>query len=149
MISLEILVNGQPRMIAGVAEAELLTATVSLYPAVRDGWLDVSGVVVPTGQPTADASWLSAALTLGDRVEVRLIDSEQLQAPTLSRTDPVAKASDQIPKVCAFCEKPALEVEGMMSSRRAMICPSCVEYLHEMMQRSADPTDEAPEEGTR
>jgi hypothetical protein len=136
LISLEIIVNGQRRAVAGVAEAEMLTATVSLYPAVQDGWLDVSGALAPAGQPQADANWLSAALTVGDRVEVHLVDSDQPQAPTRSRTDPAAQASDTIPKVCAFCEKSAQGIEGMMSSRRAMICPSCVEYLHEMMHPS-------------
>jgi hypothetical protein len=141
LISLEIIVNGQRRAIAGVAEAELLTATVSLYPAVKDGWLDVSGAVLPADQPSADANWLSAALTMGDRVEVRLVESEQPQPPKLSRTDPTAQASDGIPTVCAFCEKTYLQVEGMMSSRKAMICRGCVEYLHEMMNPEAHTAD--------
>jgi hypothetical protein len=141
LISLEIIVNGQHRVVAGVADSELVTANVSLYPAVQDGWLDVSGSVVPAGQPAADANWLSAALTVGDSVEIRLVDSDQPQAPRLSRIDPTAQASDDIPTVCAFCEKTYLEVEGMMSSRKAMICRGCVDYLHEMMNPSDHAAD--------
>jgi hypothetical protein len=133
VIGFEILVNGQRRAVAGVDAAELLTAKVTLYPQVKDGWLEVSGSVVPADQPPADASWISAALAVGDRVEVRLVDSDEIQAPTLSRTDPTAQASDAIPMVCAFCEKAPPEVEGLMSSRKAMICRGCVEYLHEML----------------
>jgi hypothetical protein len=133
LISLEIFVNGQRRTVAGMTDAELLNATVSLYPNVKDGWLDVSGSVTPDNQPSADASWLTAALAIGDIVEVRLTDSTDVQAPKLSRVDPTARATDGVPTVCAFCDKTHLEAEGMMSSRKAMICRSCVEYLHEMM----------------
>lgn len=136
MIGLEILVNGQRRAVAGVDDAELLTARISVYPRVNDGWLEVSGSVSPADQPPADASWLSAALTVGDRVEVRLVESDQAQAPTLSRTDPTAPANDTIPMVCAFCEKGPPVAEGMVSSRKAMICRGCVEYLHEMLTSS-------------
>ena len=141
MISLEIFVNGQRRTVAGMTDAEVLNATISLYPNVKDGWLDVSGSITPEGQPPADASWLSAALAIGDTVEVRLADSSQAQAPTLSRVDPTARATDSVPTVCAFCEKTYLEAEGMMSSRKAMICRGCVEYLHEMMHT---PEEEDP-----
>jgi hypothetical protein len=133
LISLEVFVNGERRTVAGVSDAELLNATVSLYPNVKDGWLDVSGSVVSGAQPPADASWLTAALAIGDTVEIRLTDSSQAQAPKLSRVDPTARATDSVPTVCAFCEKTNLEAEGMMSSRKAMICRGCVEYLHEMM----------------
>jgi len=133
VISLEVIVNGQRRTIAGIADAELLNASVSLYPTVKDGWLDVSGSVVPEGQPPADASWLAAALAVGDTVELRLIESDAAEAPKLTRVDPTAPATDQVPFVCAFCDKTHLEVIGMVASRRAMICPECVGYLHEMM----------------
>lgn len=134
MISLEVIVNGEQRTVAGVAQADLINATVSLYPKVQDGWLEVSGSVVPDGQPPADASWLTAALAVGDRVELRLIDSKDARDPTLNRVDPTAPATDGVPFVCAFCDRTQLEVVGMVASRRAMICPECVGYLHEMMQ---------------
>jgi hypothetical protein len=133
LISLEIFVNGQRRTVAGMTDAELLNATISLYPNVKDGWLDVSGSVTPGDQPPADASWLTAALAIGDTVEVRLTDSSDAQAPKLSRVDPNVRATDGVPTVCAFCDKTHLEAVGMMSSRKAMSCRSCVEYLHEMM----------------
>jgi hypothetical protein len=134
LISLEVIVNGEQRTVAGLAEAELVNATVSLYPKVQDGWLEVSGSVVPDGQPAADATWLTAALAVGDKVEVRLIDSNDARTPALNRVDPTAPATDEVPFVCAFCERTQLEVVGMVASRRAMICPECVGYLHEMMQ---------------
>jgi hypothetical protein len=136
LISLEIIVNGERRTVAGVAQAELVNASVSLYPRVKDGWLEVSGSVIPPGQPPADATWLAAALALGDKVEVRLIDTDEARAPQLTRVDPTAHATDDVPFVCAFCDKTQLEVAGMVASRKAMICPDCVGYLHEMMQLS-------------
>jgi hypothetical protein len=134
LISLEVLVNGEQRTIAGVAQAQLVNATVSLYPSVKDGWLEVSGSVMPEGQPPADATWLTAALAVGDKVEVRLIDSDDVRAPNLNRADPTASATDNVPFVCAFCDRTQTEVAGMVASRKAMICPDCVGYLHEMMQ---------------
>ena len=62
MICLEVNVNGQRRVVAGVAAAEVINATVSLYPALKEGWLEVVGSVVPQDQPVVDARWLEAAL---------------------------------------------------------------------------------------
>lgn len=138
MISLEVIVNGQRRTIAGMQDAELVNATVSLYPEVKDGWLEVSGSVGPEGQPSANATWLQAALAVGDIVQVRLVDTHEVTAASLSRTDPTARATDTLPLVCAFCEKTHLEAPGMVASRKAMICPECVNYLHEMMHTPAD-----------
>jgi len=136
LICLEVNVNGQRRVVAGVEAAEVINATVSLYPGLQEGWLEVSGSVVPEQQPAADARWLAAALAAGDVVEVRLVDSEQAVAPTLSRTVPSDRASDGIPLVCAFCDKTHDEVPGMIASRKAVICPECVGYLHDII--SAD-----------
>jgi hypothetical protein len=133
VICLEVNVNGQRRVVAGVAAAEVINATISLYPALKEGWLEVAGSVVPQDQPAADARWLAAALTAGDVVEVRLVDSGQAAAPQVSRTDPSAPATDSIPLVCAFCDKTADEVQGMVASRKAMICPECVGYLHDII----------------
>ena len=136
MICLEVNVNGQRRVVAGVAAAEVINATVSLYPALNEGWLQVTGSVVPDNQPVADASWLAAALSAGDLVEVRLVDSEQPAAPNVSRSDPTARATDSIPLICAFCDKTHDEVPGMVASRKAVICPECIGYLHDFI--SAD-----------
>ena len=137
MICLEISVNGQRRIVAGDAAAEVINATVSLYPDLNEGWLEIAGSVVTEQQPPiADALWLAAALSAGDVVQVRLVESEQAEAATLSRTDPTARASDRIPLVCAFCDKSQEEVAGMVASRKAMICPQCIAYLHDIM--SAD-----------
>jgi hypothetical protein len=136
VICLEISVNGQRRIVAGDAAAEVINATVSLYPDLNEGWLEIAGSVVNQQQPIADALWLAAALSAGDVVQVRLVESEQAEAATLSRTDPTARASDRIPLVCAFCDKSQEEVAGMVASRKAMICPQCIAYLHDIM--SAD-----------
>ncbi|MFI4866411.1 MAG: ClpX C4-type zinc finger protein [Steroidobacterales bacterium] len=129
-------VNGERRVVAGDAAAEVINATVSLYPDLEEGWLEIAGSVVPEHQPVADARWLAAALSTGDVVEVRLVDSEQAAAPNISRTDPSARATDSIPLVCAFCDKTHDEVAGMVASRKAVICPECIGYLHDII--SAD-----------
>lgn len=133
MICLEVNVNGQRRVVAGVIAAEVINATISLYPALKEGWLEVAGSVVPQDQPVADARWLAAALSAGDVVEVRLVESEPSAAPQLSRTVPSAPATDSIPLVCAFCDKTPDEVPGMVASRKAMICPECIGYLHDIL----------------
>ena len=136
MICLEVNVNGERRVVAGDAGAEVINATVSLYPDLKEGWLEIAGSVVPEQQPVADARWLAAALSAGDVVEIRLVDSEQAAAPNISRTDPTARATDSIPLVCAFCDKTHDEIPGMVASRKAVICPECIGYLHDIM--SAD-----------
>ena len=136
MICLEVNVNGERRVVAGDASAEVINATVSLYPDLKEGWLEIAGSVVPEQQPVADARWLAAALSAGDVVEVRLVDSEQAAAPNISRTDPTARATDSIPLVCAFCDKTHDQVAGMVASRKAVICPECIGYLHDII--SAD-----------
>jgi hypothetical protein len=141
VICLEINVNGQRRVIAGGPDAEVINATVSLYPGLHEGWLEVAGSVLPPDQPAADARWLAAALSAGDLVQVRLLDSEQAAAPDLSRTDPTARATDRIALVCAFCDKSHDEVSGMVSSRKAVICPECIGYLHDVISAA----DEGPD----
>ena len=133
MICLEVNVNGQRRVVAGTAAADVINATVSLYPGLNEGWLEVAGSVLPDDQPVADASWLAAALSAGDLVEIRLVDSDEAAEPNVSRTDPTARASDSIPLVCAFCDKTHDEVAGMVASRKAVICPECIGYLHDIM----------------
>jgi len=133
VICLQVSVNGQRRVLAGVAAAEVINATISLYPGLKAGWLEVAGSVLPPDQPVADARWLAAALSAGDAVEVRLVDSAQAAAPQLTRTDPTAPAMDGIALVCAFCDKTPEEVPGMIASRRAMICPECIGYLHDVI----------------
>jgi hypothetical protein len=136
VICLEVNVNGERRVVAGDASAEVINATVSLYPDLKEGWLEIAGSVVPEHQPVADARWLAAALSAGDVVEIRLVDCEQAAAPDISRTDPSARATDSIPLVCAFCDKTPDEVTGMVASRKAVICPECIGYLHDII--SAD-----------
>jgi hypothetical protein len=133
VICLEVNVNGQRRVVAGTAAADVINATVSLYPGLNEGWLEVAGSVLPDDQPVADASWLAAALSAGDLVEIRLVDSDEAAEPNVSRTDPTARASDSIPLVCAFCDKTHDEVAGMVASRKAVICPECIGYLHDIM----------------
>jgi hypothetical protein len=140
---LEINVNGQRRVIAGGPAAEVINATVSLYPALQEGWLEIAGSLVPQDQPVADARWLSAALAAGDVVEIRLVDSQEAAAPNVSRTDPTARATDAIPLVCAFCEKNPEEVTGMVSSRKAVICAECIGYLHDVTHGADDGSDQA------
>jgi hypothetical protein len=137
VICLQVNVNGERRLIAGVEAADVINATVSLYPGLKEGWLEVAGLVNATDQPSADARWLGAALAAGDVVEVRMVESGEAAAPTVSHTDPTAPASASIPLVCAFCNRSPQEIEGMLTSRRAAICPECVAYLHDIISGDA------------
>jgi hypothetical protein len=79
-------------------------------------------------------------LSVGDKVEVQVIEADNPVAPNLSRTDPTLRASDEIPFVCAFCGKDSQQTEGMIASHKAMICRDCVCYLHEMIGENGDET---------
>ena len=138
MICLEVIINGEPRVVAGTAAAETVTAELCTYPELQQTWLRVTGDVVPEGQPPADADWLTAQLLVGDRVQIRVIESDRPSAPKLSRTEPTAPASDEIPFACAFCGKDSKDTPGMVASRKAMICRDCIGYLYEMTSEDAD-----------
>ena len=133
MICVSVSINGVPRTVAGALSAQLIEASVSIYPGLQEGWLRVVGETDQGDQPQAHAHRAAAPLKLGDVVEFQLIESSQPSAPRLGREDPTAGASDSIPYICGFCGKPALEVEGMTAGTRAMICHGCVRMIHEML----------------
>ena len=103
MICIEVIVNGQRRTIAGASDAETIETSVLTYPGQQQSWLRVNGAVLSGDQPTAEAEWLTMQLSVGDKVEVQIIDASDPVAPSLSRTNPTLPASDVVPFVCAFC----------------------------------------------
>ena len=116
MICLELIINGEARTVAGAASAQTISAELCTYPELNQSWLRVSGDLVSEDQPDADANWLTTQLTVGDHVQIRVVETDSPSAPTLSRTVPTAAASDEIPFVCAFCAKDARETQGMVAS---------------------------------
>ena len=133
MICLEVIVNGKRSTVAGVASAQTLTAEICAYPGLNQSWLQVYGEVMPDDQPDVDAEWLSTQLSVGDQVQIQLIESDDPVAPRMRRIEPTAATSDGIPCVCAFCGKDSHQTEGMVASRKAMICRSCICYLYEVV----------------
>ena len=138
MICLEIIVNGERRTLAGAAAAQTISAEVCTYPELQQAWLQVHGEVMPEGQPEADADWLSTQLSVGDQVQIRLIETDEPVSPQLTRVEPTAPASDEIPFVCGFCNKDATQTEGMVASRKAMICHACIRYLSDIVKEDDD-----------
>jgi hypothetical protein len=133
VICIEVIVNGQRRTIAGASDAETIETSVLTYPGQQQSWLRVNGKVVSGDQPTADAEWLTMQLSVGDKVELQIIDAIKPDAPNLSRTNPTLPASDEVPFVCAFCGKDSQQTQGMVASHKAMICRDCICYLYEMI----------------
>lgn len=132
MLCLEVTINGEQRVLAGVATAETVSASVSVHPGFDQAWIKVDGEIAPEGQPKADATWLTSSAAVGDVVQIRLVESNDPTTPSLGRVDlgvmPVP--TDAIPFVCAFCGKEPKDVEGMLASRKAMICHGCLREFH-------------------
>ena len=107
-------------------------ASVTAHPGFKQAWINVDGEVAPEGQPNADAHWLTSSASIGDVVQIRLIESDNPTKPSLGRSDVEAKGvpTDGIPFVCGFCGKEPKDVEGMMAGRKAMICRGCLRELH-------------------
>jgi hypothetical protein len=126
MICLEVQVNGGPRVLAGAASAERITASVGVYPGIPASWVRVTGEVYIDDEPIADANWLKSPLKVGDTLVLRVVDSDNPTPPSLSRTDPSAAASDSVPLVCAFCGKVPEQVQKMVASSKAVICDECI-----------------------
>jgi ClpX C4-type zinc finger len=129
VLCLEVTINGEQRVLAGVATAETISASVTVHPGFNQAWITVDGEVAPEGQPNADAHWLTGSAALGDVVQIRLVESNAPTAPRLGRIDLSVKARDDIPFVCAFCGKEPKDVQGMLASRKAMICRGCLREL--------------------
>jgi hypothetical protein len=125
--------NGSLQTVAGAKIAESVAASVQLYPGLGESWLIISASLAPEDQPPAEAHWPGFRLRVGDTVEFRVIDSAEPTPSRIGRTDPTVRASDDIPFVCGICGKSAVEVDGMISGSRSMICHGCVRELHEML----------------
>jgi hypothetical protein len=138
MLCLEVVINGERRVVAGDSLAERLWAEVTAYPGSGITSINVDGDVLPEGQPPADARWMSAALSVGDSVLIRVIDASEATAPTLRRFDPSVKPdpTDEIPFVCSFCGKTHHETDRMVSSTHAIICHECIRRVSEMIKDS-------------
>ena len=133
MLCLEISIDGKRHAIAGIEDAESVTASVRLLPGFNEYRLEVDGDVVPEGQPASAAHWLSKPLEAGSRVELRCVESAEPSPAELHRFDPAAKQMDGVELVCAFCERDAKSVEGMISGRKAMVCHECVRIMAEVL----------------
>jgi len=132
--SLEVSINGELKTVAGADSAESINAQVSTAPQLDESHLLVSGDVEISGEPNAEATWLSVPLHVGDVVSVRLVEHVSPTVPTLGRYDPSSGASDGVAVCCAFCGKSSDQVEGgMLASKRALICRPCVQFLHSII----------------
>jgi hypothetical protein len=132
VLCIEVTINGEQRVLAGVALAQTLNASVTVHPGFNQAWIKVDGEIAPEGQPNADAHWLTSSASVGDVVQIRLIESDEPTTPSLGRTDLEAKPAptDGIPFVCGFCGKEPKDVDGMLAGRNAMICHGCLRELH-------------------
>lgn len=143
MLCLEVSLNGQRLAVAGIADAESLTASVNVLPGFNECRVEVVGNVDPEGQPPLEAQWLSVPVELGGRVEVRFFESDTPTRAKLHRFDPTVQASDGVPLVCAFCGKDQDAVQGaMIAGRNAVVCHECVRFLGELVTEDVrEPTD--------
>jgi hypothetical protein len=132
MLSLQVEVNGNRVAVAGCADAESIDATVTIFPGLRESWVRVAGEIVPAANPPADALWFQQAVSQGDRVTITLVNSAEPTAPKITRTDPSAEATDEIPFACSFCGKLSIEIEKMYAGLKAQICNECVQFMHDM-----------------
>ena len=88
MLALEILVNGKLIMVAGVADWDLIQAHI-LARKTPDGTndmdLNVRGLPVQTDPETVEhIRWPSTQLQLGDKVEIKVIESENVTPPLIA-----------------------------------------------------------------
>jgi len=132
MLSLQVDVNGECVTTAGRADAEKIDAAVTIYPGLKESWVRVSGEVVPDHNPPADATWFYRALTQGDSVTIKLVESAEPAIPKLTRDDPSVVATDAVPFACSFCGKPNTEIQKMWAGPKAQICDECIQMMHEM-----------------
>jgi hypothetical protein len=132
MLCLEVTINGEQRVCAGVAMAQTLSASVTTHPGFNQAWINVDGEIAPEGQPNADAHWLTSSAAVGDVIQIRLIESDSPTKPSFGRSNLEAKPvpTDGIPFVCGFCGKEPKDVAGMMAGRKALICRGCLRDLH-------------------
>jgi hypothetical protein len=51
MLCLEVTINGEQRVCAGVAMAQTLNASVTAHPGFKQAWINVDGEIAPEGNP--------------------------------------------------------------------------------------------------
>jgi hypothetical protein len=84
MIAFEVYLNGKKRFTAGGADYQSLTAAVQFFrlpmPAPHDAttMLNTTGVIQA---PPGFAGWPTSELKVGDRVEIRLIETAKVDDP--------------------------------------------------------------------
>lgn len=132
MFALEVEVNGDRVVTAGVEGADKIDATVTICPGIKESWVRVAGEVVPDSNPPADAFWFYRAMSPGDRVTITLVDAAEPNPPKLTRSDPSLEATDDIPFACSFCGKSAVEIEKIYAGSKAQICNECIQFMHGM-----------------
>jgi hypothetical protein len=150
MICFEVKINDKYVCTAGVGESGVLSAIVtwvknSKADPVSDDMVYRESLDIHIGglaQLDADTSqhvdWLNQALSAGDKITIRVIESTTCDEPT--REKPRFEG-------CSFCGKKPLEKGRLIAGSRVFICNECVDALTK--QFSEGKTEELSEDQLR
>ena len=129
MICFEITINGNYVCTAGIGELGVLHTIVTwvktskVAPASgetvsRDNLdIHVGGLAHPDADTSQHVDWLNQAISVGDEITIRVIESPIYDEPT--RDKPRFEG-------CSFCGKKPLEEGKLIAGSQAFICLECV-----------------------
>ncbi len=130
MFCFEIQINGEALTVAGSDDAEVIEASLSLYPKLNEAYIVVEGSLIPEDGMPKDARWLNEQLVLGDEITIKALETEKSSSPTIGHYDPEAAKKDSAPLLCSFCSKPQSELKSsLVVSNHAAICKECLTEL--------------------
>ncbi len=138
MQCLDVTINGKKLGLVGRIDAEALFAVVAAHQVPNHCDIELTAALPLRDGRATYASWGSHPFTLGDRIEISVVEAEDADPGTVVVHGQGAQddaASAQWP-LCSFCGRSLHEVHTMSSGRRAQICDSCIDELA-ALQRDA------------
>jgi hypothetical protein len=130
VICFEIQVNGEALTVAGANDAEVIEASLSLYPKLNEAHIVVEGSLIPENNAPIDARWLNRQLELGSEVTIKVLEAVKSSSPTIGHYEPEAAKQSSAPLLCSFCSTPQNELKSsLVVSNHAAICKECLAEL--------------------
>ena len=87
MLSIEVKVNDDPTVLAGLAGIAVLGATVTYVSSHHDLELRVGGLVSHSDVDNEHLEWLTRPLQVGDTIVLRILDVSEADEPVSRQRD--------------------------------------------------------------
>jgi len=142
MVCFEITINGKKRIVAGASEIKAFKAAVSTDSRIDYVHFCVDGFI-GTPRDGQHLEWINEQMKTGDRLEIRLIESEAPDLPrSKERIGREAKKGESVAHndiICSFCGKGSEEVRQLIAGGPWVhICDECIILSKKILDEELD-----------